>query len=142
MIVDPSQTMCDIWRSWTDMEQTYKKRERRIGQKRRTRVKSAVKEAFGSYSIPEDSTLFRAVCGFMEGSQEGYNDNARYVADYVQRLDDKKDNEVTATRATNAWRKVLLTQIVSLMYNGEVATQIEANLLRKKLDFDERLRHL
>ena len=132
VIVDPSQTVCDIWRSWSDMEQTYKKRQRRIGLKRRTRIKCAVKEAFGSYSIPEDSSLYRAVCGFMEGSQEGYDDHARYVADYVQRLDDKKDNEVTATRATKAGRKVLLTQIVSLMYNGEVASQIEANLLRKK----------
>jgi hypothetical protein len=132
VVVDPSQTMCDIWRCWTDKEQTYKKRERRIAQKRWTRIKSSVKEAFGSYSIPEDSTLFRAVCGFMEGSQEGYDGSAKYVADYVKRLDDTKDKEGSAQRATKAGRKVLLTQMVSLMYNGEVATQLEANVLRKK----------
>jgi len=67
----------------------------------------------------------------MEGSQEGYDGSAKYVADYVKRLDDTKDKEVSAQRATKAGRKVLLTQIVSLMYNGEVATQLEANMLRK-----------
>ena len=39
MSVSPAQTMCDIWRGWTEMEQTYKKRERRIAQKRRIRAK-------------------------------------------------------------------------------------------------------
>ena len=132
VVVEPSQTVCDIWSSWTDHEQTYKKRQRRIAQKRRTRIKSSVKEAFGINSIAEDSTLFRVVCGFMEGSQECYDGSANYVVDYIKRLDDTKDNEVTAQRATKAGRKVLLMQIVSLMYNGEVATQLEANVLRKK----------
>ncbi len=63
------------------MEQTYKKRERRIAQKRRIRAKLAVNEAFGNNSIPEDSTLFWAVGGFMEGSVEGYDDNRCFVAD-------------------------------------------------------------
>jgi len=39
VIVDPAQTVCDIWRSWTDMEQTFKKRKRRIAQRRRLKIK-------------------------------------------------------------------------------------------------------
>ena len=39
VIVDPAQTECDIWRSWTDMEQTFKKRKRRIAQRRRLKIK-------------------------------------------------------------------------------------------------------
>ncbi len=75
IVVDPALTMCDLNRCWTDMEETYKKRERRTAMKRRTRCKKSVHEAFGANSIPEDSTLFQAVCGFMEGSQECYDDN-------------------------------------------------------------------
>jgi hypothetical protein len=45
VIVDPAQTVCDIWRSWTDMEQTFKKRKRRIPQRRRLKIKFAVNEA-------------------------------------------------------------------------------------------------
>jgi hypothetical protein len=29
IVADPAHTMVDIWRSWTDMVETYKKRERR-----------------------------------------------------------------------------------------------------------------
>ena len=53
---------------WTDMEQTYKKRERRITPKRRIRAKIAVNESFGIHSIPKSSSLFWAVCGFMDDS--------------------------------------------------------------------------
>jgi hypothetical protein len=114
------------------MEQTYKKRERRIAKKRWTRLKISVKDAFGRNSIPEDSSLFRAVCGFMEGSQEGHDDNRRFVAEYVQRQDNNNDAEVTSARTTKCGRKGLLAQIVSFMYNGEVAKELEVNVLRKK----------
>jgi hypothetical protein len=113
------------------MEQMYKKRERRIAKRCRTTMRISVTEGFGCYSIHEDSTLFRAVCGFMEGSQEGYVENRWLVEDYVKRLDKIEDEGVT-TRATKLGRKVLLSQIVSLMYNGEVAKALEMNVLRKK----------
>ncbi len=72
--------------------------------KRQTRVKSAVHEAFGANTIPEDSTLFQAVCAFMEGSQEGHDENKWFVADHVKRLD-KTDNERKTARATKYGRK-------------------------------------
>ena len=132
VLVDPGQTMLDLWSSWTDMEQTHKKRQRRIAKKRWTRVKMSVKDAFGSNTIPEDSTLFRAVCGFMEGSQEGHDDNRRWVADYIHRMDQSKDIVETPTRSSKFGRKELLAQIVSCMYNGEVAKQLEEKVLRRK----------
>jgi hypothetical protein len=131
-VLDPALTMCDIWRRWSDMEQTYRKRVRRIEKKRWTRLKISVKDAFGTNCIPEDSSLFRAVCGFMQGSQEGHDDNRRFVSEYVQRLDNNNDSEVTSLRATKTGRKGLLAQIVSFMYNGEVAQELEVNFLRKK----------
>jgi hypothetical protein len=131
IISDPAQTMCDIWRSWTDMQQMYIRKERRIAKKRQTRVKSAVHEAFGGNTIPEDSTLFQAVCGFMEGSQECYDDNKWFVSEYVKRLD-KKESDRKAIRATKFGRKELLTQMVSCMYSGDVAKQLEDNVLRRK----------
>jgi hypothetical protein len=131
-IVDPAQTMCDILRSWTDMEQMYKKRERRIAQRRHTKMKISVTEAFGCFSIREDSTLFRAVCGFMEGSQEGSAENRWLVDDYVKRLDKTEDEEGATRRATKFGWKEPLSQIVSFTYNGEVAKQLEDNVLRKK----------
>ena len=57
IVADTALTMCDIWRSWTDMVQTYKKRERRTAMRRRTKLKRAVHEAFGSNTIPEESTV-------------------------------------------------------------------------------------
>jgi hypothetical protein len=58
------------------MQQMYNRRQQRTAKQRWTRVKSSVHEAFGANSIPEDSTLlFQAVCGFMEGSQECYEEN-------------------------------------------------------------------
>ncbi len=53
--------------------------------KRRTRYKTLVHEAFGANCIPEESTLFQAVCGFMEGSQEGYDDNKWFVRPTLHR---------------------------------------------------------
>ena len=131
IVADPALTMCDLWRGWTDMEQTYKKRERRTAMKRRTRCKTSVHEAFGANCISEDSTLFQAVCGFMEGSQEGYDDNKWFVTDYVKRLD-KNESERKAIRATKFGRKELMTQMVSCMYSGDVAKQLEDNVLRRK----------
>jgi hypothetical protein len=68
----------------------------------------------------------------MEGSQEGHDDNRRFVSEYVQRLNNNNDIEVMSSRATKGCRKGLLAQIVSFMYNGEVAKELEANVLRKK----------
>jgi len=131
VIVDSAQTVCDIWRSWTDMEQTFKKRKRRIAQRRRLKIKIAVNEAFGSNAIPVDSTLFRAIYGFMEGSQECCTENTWLLDDYVERLDNI-EKERTVTRATKCGRKTLLSQMVAFMYNGEVAKELEKNVLRKK----------
>ena len=75
LVSDPAHTMCAVWDRWTDQNEMYKKRVRRTAKKRRTRVKKAVKEAFGSFTMPEDSTLFQAVCGFIEGSQDGEEEN-------------------------------------------------------------------
>jgi hypothetical protein len=58
LVSDPAQTMCAMWNRWTDQHEIYKRRERRTAKKSRTRVKNAVREAFGTYLIPEDSTLF------------------------------------------------------------------------------------
>jgi hypothetical protein len=90
-----------------------------------------VHEAFGANCIPEESTLFQAVCGFMEGSKEGYDDNKWFVTDYVKRLD-KKESERKAIRATKYGRKELLTQMVSCMYSGDVAKKLEDNVIRRK----------
>ena len=55
------------------------------------------------------------------------------MSDYVKRLHkQEKEDTTTATRATKSVRKVLLSQIVSFVYNGEVAKQLEENVLRKK----------
>jgi len=113
------------------MEQTFKKRKRRIAQRRRLKIKIAVNEAFGSNAIPVDSTLFRAIYGFMEGSQECCTENTWLLDDYVERLDNI-EKERTVTRATKCGRKTLLSQMVAFMYNGEVAKELEKNVLRKK----------
>jgi hypothetical protein len=131
IVSDPAQTMLDLWDSWTDMQQMYNRRERRIAKQRHRRVKKAAHEAFGTNTIPEDSTLFQAVCGFMVGSQEGFDENKWFVADYVKRLNNT-DNERKTARSTKCGRKELLSQIVTFMYNGEVAKQIEENVIRKK----------
>jgi hypothetical protein len=109
----------------------YKKRVRRTAKKRRTRVKKAVKEAFGSLTIPEDSTLFQAVCGFIEGSQDGEEENKWYVADYIQRRD-RTEHVPKVIRATKVSRKELLTQMVTYMFDGEVEKQLERNVIKKK----------
>ena len=77
-------------------------------------MKNAVREAFGTYLVPEDSTLFQAICGFTEGSQDGEEENRLFVADYIQRLN-KTEQVGKVIRATKAGRKELLSQI-----NGDV----------------------
>jgi hypothetical protein len=111
------------------VEQTYKKRKRRIAHRRRLRLKIAVNEVFGCNAIPEDSTLFRAIYGFMEGSQESWTENTWLVNEYVERLDNV-EREGTTTRATKCVRKTLLSQMVGFMYNGEVAKELEKNVGR------------
>ena len=130
-VSDAALTMCAMWERWTDHHEMYKRRERRTAKKRKTRVKTAVKEAFGNSAIPEDSSLFQAVCGFIEGSQDGKDDDKWYVADYIQRLD-KTEHGGKATRATKNSRKELLSQMVTYMYDGDVVKQLERNVIRKK----------
>lgn len=136
IVVDPAQTMCDIWSTWTDMIETHKRRERKTANKRRSRMKKAVKEAFGCHSIPEDSTLFQAVCGFFEGCQDGYEDNRWHVYEYIKRLDtnQNKDNETKdlKLRASKASKKELLSNMVLYMFAGDVASQLEKNVVRKR----------
>ena len=112
-------------------EEIYKRRERRTAKKSRTRVKNAVREAFGTFVISEESTLFQAVCGFIEGSQNGEEDNRLFVADYIQRLN-KTEQVRMVIRATKAGRKDLLSQMVMSLFDGDVAKQLERNVIRKK----------
>jgi hypothetical protein len=109
----------------------YKRRQRRTAKKRRTRLKIAVREAFGTYVISEESTLFQAVCGFIEGSQNGEEDNRLFVADYIERLN-KTEQVGKVIRATKAGRKDLLSQMVMSLFDGDVAKQLERNVIRKK----------
>ena len=52
LVSDPAQTMFAMWKRWTDQHEIYKRRERRTAKKRRTPVKNAVREAFGTFVIP------------------------------------------------------------------------------------------
>jgi hypothetical protein len=77
-------------------------------------------KAFGCCEVPEESTLLRAVCGFVEGSQEKCN------------LVDDVEVARVESRCSEKERKKLLTQMVTYMYNGEIAKDIEQKVLRKK----------
>jgi hypothetical protein len=120
-----------MWDKWTDHHEIYRRRERRTAKKRRTRVKIAVKEAFGSNSIPEDSPLYQAVCGFIAGSQDGEEENRWFVADYIKRLH-KTENVEKVIRASKAGRKALLSQMVTYMFDGAVVKELERNVIRRK----------
>ncbi len=65
----------------------YKKAARRQAMKRNTKVKRSVCRAFGCCDILPESTLFRAACGFVVGSQEQYHqdekDDSRGVGNYL-----------------------------------------------------------
>jgi hypothetical protein len=89
-------------------------------------------ESFGTYTIPEDSTLFHAALGFLAGSQDGDDENRLFVADYIKRLD-KTEHDGKAIRASKAGRKELLTQMVTYLFEGEVAKQLEQNVKKKKV---------
>ena len=88
-------------------------------------------ESFGTFTIPEESTLFHAALGFLAGSQDGDDDNRVFVADYITRLH-KIEHDGKAIRASKEGRKELLTQMVTYMFDGEVAKQLEQNVIKKK----------
>ncbi len=69
-VVDPAQTMCDIWEGLYNMEQENNRAERRLAVARRRYVRKTVCTAFGFCHVAQDTTLFRAACGFVEGSKE------------------------------------------------------------------------
>jgi hypothetical protein len=118
--VDAGLTMCDLWEGFYNKEKVLKQAERRKSMQRHTGVKHSVCKAFGCCDVPEDSTLFRAACGFVEGSQE-----------QCHQCDDEEGGLV-ATRCSEKDKKKLLTQMVTYMYNGEVAHDLEQMVLRKK----------
>ncbi len=70
--VDIAQTMCDVWSRVSEVELKYKKAARRQAVRRNHNVKLSVCQAFGCSEVPIESNLFRAACGFVEGSQEQY----------------------------------------------------------------------
>jgi hypothetical protein len=127
--------MCDIWARVAEVELQCKKAARRQAMQRHNNVKRLVCRAFGSSDIPTDSTLFRAACGFVEGSQEQYHHcdegELRLGCNILKRLD-KNEEAVRATRCMEKQRKELLTQMVTFMFEGEVALDIEKTVLRKK----------
>ena len=133
--VDLALTMCDIWARVAEVELQCKKAARRQAMQRHNNVKRLVCRAFGSSDIPTDSTLFRAACGFVEGSQEQYHHcdegELRLGCNILKRLD-KNEEAVRATRCMEKQRKELLTQMVTFMFEGEVALDIEKTVLRKK----------
>jgi hypothetical protein len=135
--VDIAQTMCDVWSRVTEVEAKYKKAARRQAMKRNTEVKLSVCEAFGCCDILLESTLFlfRAACGFVVGSQEQYHqydeDDSQVVDNYLKLLG-KNDISEKATRCMEKSRKEMLTQMVTFMYNGEVAQELELKVLRNK----------
>jgi hypothetical protein len=92
-------------------------------------LKSAVHDAFGSNTIPEDSTQFQAVYGFMEGSQEGSEGNKWFVADYVKRLH-KTENERKPARATKCGRKELLSMFLPFLPLVSFGADTTKNLRR------------
>jgi hypothetical protein len=54
-----------------------------------------------------------------------------FVADYIQRLN-KTEQVGKVIRATKAGRKELLSQMVMNLFDGDVAKQLERNVIRKK----------
>jgi hypothetical protein len=133
--VDIAQTMCDVRSRVTEVEVKYKKAARRQAMKRNTKIKLSVCKAFGCCDILPESTLFRAACSFVVGSQEQYHqcddDESQGVGNYLK-LRGKNDISEEATRCMEKHRKEMLTQMVTFMYNGEVAQELELKVLRKK----------
>jgi hypothetical protein len=118
--VDPAQTMCDIWEGLYKMEKDKNRSERTQAMDRRKHVRNSVCTAFGCCEVGQDTTLFRAACGFVEGSQDICQE---CVGD---------ETGIVAGRCTKKQRKELLKQMVTYMYNGEVLQELEKKVLRRK----------
>jgi hypothetical protein len=134
-VVDIAETMCDIWVRVEEVELKLKKAARRQAMQRHTYVKNSVCKAFGCCEVAADSRLFRAACGFVQGSQDQYQpcDDGEFGAGLHNfNRQDKNEDAVKATRCMEKGRKELLTQMVTYMYQGEVGQDLERKVLRKK----------
>ncbi len=136
-VVDIAETMCDIWVRVEEVELKLKKAARRKAMQRHTYVKNSVCKAFGCCEVAADSRLFRAACGFVQGSQDQYQpcDDGEFGASLHNfNRQDKNEDAVKATRCMEKGLKELLTQMVTYMYmyQGEVAQDLERKVLRKK----------
>ena len=119
--VDVGKTMCDIWEGIYKMDKRTQNVQHRKERQRHSNVKNSVCDAFGCCDVPEESTLFRAACGFVQGSQE-----------QCHQCDDDENSALVVTRCSKKDRKNLLTQMVTYMYEGEVVHDLEQKILRKK----------
>ena len=74
LIADPAQTMCEIWEGLYKMEQERTREECKVRKQRRKYVRKSVCTSLGCCgsieNMSQDSSLFRAACGFVEGSIE------------------------------------------------------------------------
>ena len=124
LIADPAQTMCEIWEGLYKMEQERTREERKVRKQRRKYVRKSVCTSLGCCgsieNMSQDSTLFRAACGFVEGSIE-----------QCYEWNEEETGGVSARCSTNE-RKKLLTQMVTCMYNGEILQELEKKVLRRK----------
>jgi hypothetical protein len=108
VVVDPAQTMCDIWEGLYKMGKEKNRSERTQAIDRQKNVRNSVCTVFGCCDVAQDTTLFRAACGFVEGSQELCHEC----------VDDETGS--VAARCSKKERKKLLTQMVTYTYNGEL----------------------
>ena len=144
-VVDIAETMCDIWVRVEEVELKLQKAARRKAMKRHTFVKKSVCKAFGCCEVAADSRLFRAACGFVQGSQDQYQpcDEGDIGAGFrIFNRQDKNEDALKATRCMEKGRKELLTQMVTCMYQGEVAQDLERKVLRKKRFCTVKLAHV
>lgn len=130
-IIDPARTMCDIWSTWHKHELKNKRVVLRQEKQRDTYTKMTLRNAFGVCAMDEDMPLFKAALGFMKGSQlqnqhdpeESYRMRASWLGDL---------NKVPAKRCMEKHRKMLLHQMVSHMYEGEIVKDFERAVLKRK----------
>ena len=112
VVVDPAQTMCDIWEELYKMEKEKNRSERTQAMDRRKHVCAKLSLhslwIFGCCGVAQDTTLFRAACGLVEGPQELCHEC----------VDDETGS--VAARCSKKERKKLLTQMVTYTYNGEL----------------------
>jgi hypothetical protein len=102
--VDAAQTMCDIWEGLYKMEKEKTRIQRSQAMDRRRNVRNSVCTAFGCCEVGQDTTLFRAACGFVEGSQDIC---LECVGD---------ETGIVAGRCTKKQRKELLMQMVTYIF--------------------------